>query len=411
MCVLKPVKIWEKYMRNDPHVKIQYAAKHASSSNGWKKWQGIFYGIDQTNYINKLRVDEKLKEHLISSPEMRKLFMRLLTELENTYKEIAKYETAFEYYRFGLSGIELLQQAEEIKQLLRKDEIGEVEEILAKQNVFSKNYNATLDREVFIAMVDSYFRNVDPAFHPDIFNKYKKGNVLDVTHWANEVYFSSVLTSYEKLENVIKNSIVSESILDSDPVIEIINSVSINFNQNLWNPISELSGKIDSINRIYTDILLQILPEKKLYPDANQTLRISYGKKEGYHFEDSSHSKYTYFEDIFEKEKSGHPDYQVPEKLKDLFSKKDYGEYGVNGLLTVCFITSAHTSSGNSGSPVFNSQGELIGLNFDRNWQGTMSDIVYDPSTCRNIVVDSRYILFIIDKYDDFANSVPPIPR
>ena len=398
------LKIWENHMKNDPLINIQYATKYASLSNGWKKWQGAFVGINQTNCISKLRVDEEIRKNLINYPETKEQYMRLLSEFEDYYRKIAKYETAFEHYRRGIMGVEILEQAEFIKQLLTKKPIIDVEEFLNKQKEFYKDYNAKVDKDVFATLVASYFHNVDSLFHPEIFTKYKKNNDFDVISLVNDIYLSSVLTSYEKLEKAMKDSLIRESIPETDPAIEIINSLSNNYNENLWPQISSLSEKIDSINRIYTGILCQILPEKKLYPDANQTLRISYGKKEGYLFEDTSYPKYTYFDGVFEKTTTRHPDYQIPEKLKDLHSKKDYGEYGVNGVLPVCFITSAHTSSGNSGSPVFNSRGELIGLNFDRNWQGTMSDIVYDPSTCRNIVVDSRYILFIIDKYAEAKN-------
>jgi len=137
-----------------------------------------------------------------------------------------------------------------------------------------------------------------------------------------------------------------------------------------------------------------------LYPDANFTMRLTYGKVDGYQPEDGvQYQYYTTLSGVMEKGTEGFEDYTIPDRLRDLYKAKDYGRYGANGTMPVCFIASNHTSGGNSGSPVLDADGRLIGINFDRNWEGTMSDVYYDPALCRNISVDIRYVLFLIDKF------------
>jgi len=157
----------------------------------------------------------------------------------------------------------------------------------------------------------------------------------------------------------------------------------------------------DSLQRIYMKGLMDFQPDKRFYPDANFTLRVTYGKVKGFHPRDAvTYKHFTSLEGIMEKEDPNIYDYVVEDRLKELYENKDYGRYAdKDGSMHVCFIATNHTSGGNSGSPLLNDMGELIGINFDRCWEGTMSDIVYDPEQCRNISIDIRYCLFIIDKF------------
>ena len=398
------LKIWDKYMKENSQINIQYAAKYASLSNAWKKWKGTMSGIMQTDYIKKLRIEEnRIAEKMLTSEKDK--YIKLLSEIEEGYKNILNYETAFECLIRGLMGIEILQQAETMMPILsKKISESDIEKIINQQELFYKDYNNQIDMDVFIAMVDLYFRLVPSEFHPDIFNKYKTEDKLNVVSWAGDVFSNSVLTSHEKINNAFRDSLIRENILDKDPAFLIIKSINDSYNKKVWTTIGAIAERIDSLQRIYTKMLCEIIPSQKLYPDANHTMRISYGKKEGYDESNTSFQKYTYLDGVIEKTNSGLPEYQISDRLISLYSNKDFGEYAQNGFLPVCFITSAHTTSGNSGSPVFNSRGELIGLNFDRNMDGTMSDIVYDSLKCRNIVVDVRYILFVIDKYAEAKN-------
>jgi hypothetical protein len=171
--------------------------------------------------------------------------------------------------------------------------------------------------------------------------------------------------------------------------------------------LNEIQGRINKLQRTYMQAQMEVMKERKFYPDANSTLRVTYGNVKGYHARDAvKYDYYTYLDGVMEKYKPGDYEFDVPEKMKTLYNNKDYGPYGSNGKMPVCFIAANHTTGGNSGSPALDAWGNLVGLNFDRVWEGTMSDINYDPNICRNIMVDIRYILFIIDKFAGAGNLV-----
>ena len=171
--------------------------------------------------------------------------------------------------------------------------------------------------------------------------------------------------------------------------------------------LNELQSNINQWQRSYMKAQLEVFPEKKFYPDANGTLRVTYGNVKPYQPRNGvSYHYYTYMEGIMEKYKPGDYEFDVPQKLIDLYKTKDFGRYGVNGKQPVCFIAANHTTGGNSGSPALDANGNLVGLNFDRVWEGTMSDLNYDASICRNIMVDIRYILFIVDKFAGATNLI-----
>ncbi len=172
------------------------------------------------------------------------------------------------------------------------------------------------------------------------------------------------------------------------------------YQQSVQSPSANIQNTINKLQREYMQAQMEVMKEKVFYPDANSTLRVTFGNVKGYTARDAVHySYYTDLDGIMEKYKPGDYEFDVPEKLRSLHAAKDYGIYGKNGIMPVCFIATNHTTGGNSGSPALDAYGNLIGLNFDRVWEGTMSDINYDPSICRNIMVDIRYVLFIVDKY------------
>ena len=188
--------------------------------------------------------------------------------------------------------------------------------------------------------------------------------------------------------------------ISNDPFFILAKSIYLNFQQNIQPLYAEYNDELDSLQRIYINALREMLPAKKFYPDANLTLRLGYGKIADYKPRDAV--DYTYFttlDGVVQKEDSTINDYKVSPKLKELYYKKDFGKYSSDGKMHIAFIATNHTTGGNSGSPVFNAEGQLIGINFDRVWEGTMSDIMFDPNECRNITLDIRYVLFIIDKF------------
>jgi hypothetical protein len=193
----------------------------------------------------------------------------------------------------------------------------------------------------------------------------------------------------------------------SDNAIILYNDILRTYQSQIQGKLNEVQARINKLQRTYMQAQMDVFKEKKFYPDANSTLRITYGNVKGYEARDAvAYDFYTYLDGVMEKYKPGDYEFDVPQKLRDLYQKKDYGPYAIGGKLPVCFIAANHTTGGNSGSPALDAYGRLIGLNFDRVWEGTMSDINYDPSICRNIMVDIRYVLFIIDKFAEAKHLI-----
>jgi hypothetical protein len=192
-----------------------------------------------------------------------------------------------------------------------------------------------------------------------------------------------------------------------DDVNRLLADINSTYNTNTGSGIGGLQNTINLLQRKYMQAQMDVFSEKKFYPDANSTLRVTYGQVKGYEPRDGvEYDHYTYLDGVMEKYKPGDYEFDVSQKLRDLYKAKDYGQYGSKGKMPVCFIATNHTTGGNSGSPVLDAYGNLIGLNFDRVWEGTMSDLSYDPSICRNIMVDIRYVLFIVDKYAGATNLI-----
>jgi hypothetical protein len=219
---------------------------------------------------------------------------------------------------------------------------------------------------------------------------------------ADYLYSNSWFLKPEKLTELL-NSSSDEKIKDfeSDMFYRVAQSIKLNYYAQLLPVMKELESEINEQQKTYLQLMMNYLKEKNFYPDANSTLRIAFGKVKKYEPRDGV--RYDYFttsKGILEKQNNNNPDYYVDDTLRTLFEKKDFGRYAdKDGELHIAFIASNHTTGGNSGSPVFNANGELIGTNFDRCWEGTMSDIMYHPDICRNIILDVRYTLFLLDKY------------
>ncbi|MDR1369881.1 MAG: S46 family peptidase [Dysgonamonadaceae bacterium] len=400
------LNIWTAYMKTDPQIQLQYATKYASESNAYQRLKGIISGVKQADGINKKRREEKLfMQKVASSSIWNKQYGHLMENFKTDYSEISKYLNAYQILHGGLHFIELFQHADKVNKyvnsITEQTTDSEIEQFLKQQENFYMNFNAGMDREIFVKMTAFLYQYVSPEFYPDFYIRSDK----NIENMANELYNgTSALLSYENLCKWIRSK-NQQNISDNDPVIYWVKNVNRIHDEKVWKSLFPISNRIDSLYRVYAEAALQVFPEKKRYPDANRTLRVSYGKIEGYSVNDTTYySPYTDIDGLIVKAETGNEDYRIPFELKELYYLKDYGIYQSGNTLPTCFITTAHTSSGNSGSPVFNSKGELIGLNFDRNWEGTMSDVLYDPAICRNIVVDTRYILFVIDKYAKAEN-------
>jgi hypothetical protein len=268
--------------------------------------------------------------------------------------------------------------------------------------------NTTVDKELFEKLMAMYLKNMQPNFiAPALSSFFEKMN-NDAKKVTDSIFSASFLddsASVKALFTMQPQEAVTK--LKADAAIQLIADMQNNYADQVASQLNPLQNTINSLQRQYMKAQMEVFKEKNFYPDANSTLRVTYGKVKGYEPKDAlNYGYYTYMEGIMQKYVPGDYEFDVPEKLVDLYNKKDFGQYGTKGRQTVCFIATNHTTGGNSGSPALDAYGNLIGLNFDRVWEGTMSDINYDSRICRNIMVDIRYVAFIIDKFAGAKNIV-----
>jgi len=413
----KGLDIMKADMNADPEVRIKYSAKVANMANGWKKWIGENRGLQRLDAINvKQQQEAKFTEWVNQSTERKAEYGNILPEYKKIYKELTPYERTQTYLFETLLGEELVRFSGKFRQLTNLNKESKQEDIdKAKESLksaaekFYKDYNLATDKKVFAAFVNFYYSDVATENHPEILKliatKYK-GNIDAFTDY---VYSKSMFPHSEKLYAFIDEYSVSKNKkLEKDPVYMLFSQSVDIYYKNIKPVVSKIDYQLKDLNRLYMKGLMESQPNKVFFPDANSTFRIAYGKVDDYIPRDAVEYYYqTSLKGIMEKDNPDIYDYDVPDKLKELYKNKDFGKYAdAKGFMPVCFTASNHTTGGNSGSPVLNGNGQLIGINFDRNWEGTMSDIMYDPDMCRNITLDIRYVLFIVDKFAGASHLV-----
>lgn len=406
----KALKVADGFMRKDNAIKIQYASKYAGIANYWKKWIGETQGLKKSNAIAIKKESEKIFQTKVAKAGKEKEYGSLLSDFEKNYTEIAPYALARDYFQeVVLRNTELLSVAFRLYQLEQVyNANGEQSFTDRKNNLvnglsgFYKNFNANLDQNVFEQLIDLYTKKSPKEFlPPSIVN-------VDATKLASEIYSNSKLKSYADLKTLLTGDTKTVlANLNNDKAFQLVKELADVYSKDIAPKYDEINLKISALQRTYMKAQLELNKDSRIFPDANSTLRVTYGKVKGYEPKDATiYTPITYLEGVMEKYVPGDYEFDMPSKLIDLYNAKDYGVYAENGKMPVNFIGTNHTTGGNSGSPAIDANGNLIGLNFDRVWEGTMSDIYYDPSICRNIMVDVRYILFIMDKYAGAQNLI-----
>ncbi len=400
----KVLDIYNKYQEQDPKVRIQYASKHAGIGNGWKKWMGVTEGINLFRGVQKKRAFEKDFQKWVMESRSRYMYIDLLKNFERNYNEIEPYELAYTYMTEAGLRIELVSFAgsfvrlSEVTKDTPQDEIDRMlHQLKASSATFFKDYYEPIDREVAATLLADYLEAQPSNFRPSFLNDIK-----DVPEYVDRLFTASMFTNPLKVNALLDGFKVKDAKkLANDPAMKIHRSLMAFYLDKVYDTIKTVAQDNARMQRVYMKGQMEMQPEKRFYPDANFTLRVTYGKVEGFKPQDGKNYRYfTTLEGIMQKENPEIYDYVVEPRLKELYNKKDYGRYAdKDGFMHVAFTASVHTTGGNSGSPILNAEGQLIGLNFDRCWEGTMSDLIYDPEICRNISVDIRYVLFIIDKF------------
>jgi hypothetical protein len=403
------LKIMDKYMRKDESTKIKYAAKYATIANYWKKWIGESLGLKQTNAIQKkLEYEAEFQKRLEAGSQ----YINLLADLNKMYADIDQYALANDYYsEILLRNVDLTSHMSALRRLVNTYENNEeaaYKDMLVMIKSYSKDFyndfDSDIDQEKLGALMDLFAGNVDKKFIPEMLHRESLGMSKEESYsqMVKDLYLQSSFTNEKDALSILDLSPEKAvSAIKSDPFYALTTEWSIFYSKEISTPYNSIRKEIDLKLSLYTKAQMEVFKEKRFYPDANSTMRVTYGKVNGYEPKDAvKYGPVTYLDGAIAKYIPGDYEFDLQPRMLELYKAKDYGPYvDKNGKLPVCFIGSNHTTGGNSGSPAIDAYGNLIGLNFDRVWEGTMSDINYDASICRNIMVDARYILWVIDKY------------
>ena len=391
--------IMNKYQAQSQKVRIQYSSKNANVSNAWKKWQGEVKGIKKMKTVQTKQEFEKAFDRWAQGGE----FDGVIDRIAGIYKELEPYQFATDYYSETVRTVEIANFAMSIARLfVQEDSTMTFDSAKAAglAEAFYKDWYLPIDKESFVAVMNEYDKNVPADFKPEYY-KERLASYGSVDAWAEDIFTGSIFTDPDKVAALTAGD---KDFVMADPATEFFNEFLKWYAADIQPVTTRLNQELQLAYRDYMRGQMvycrtQRVP-KAFYPDANLTLRVAYGHIKGYSPADGVYyTPSSTIKGIMEKDNPDIFDYNIPQRLRDIYATKDYGRWAdASGEVPVCFIATNHTTGGNSGSPVINADGDLIGLNFDRVWEGTMSDIVFDPEICRNIALDVRYVLFTIDK-------------
>ena len=403
------LKTLDEKMRVDNATRIKYASKYARISNAWKKWQGEIEGLKKSNAVGK---KQQYEQSLISKNPAIKTTIDGLNKL---YNEQAPYALNRAYYSELTRNAETLALASLFGSYVEAVENGtssqkSLDQLKSRLSEIYKDYESGLDAKVTAKVVALYANKTPQQFLPAGFENYKdvNQNISTIENWAkNSVVMGSGkvngATVYSDINKVFADQNALVQALKKDPVVQLYASIKGTYVKTTHEKVTSLQTEIDALQKQFMAQQMETDKDRKFFPDANSTLRVTYGKVKGSNPRDAvTYGYQTHLAGVMEKYIPGDYEFDLPKKLINIYNTKDYGIYkDKSGDVPVNFTATNHTTGGNSGSPALDAYGNLIGLNFDRQWEGTMSDINYDPKLCRNIMVDTKYILFVIDKYAD----------
>ena len=412
------MEIMQEAINRSRAVRLMYTSRLASVENAKKKWEGEILGIKQCGVI---QMKKDFEQKFIKKASSNATYAKLPQQFNNLYQRVGKNLRADSYFTEAIYTLPFFDLARTMAKLESDCKADNPQEIINNVNATRTKLlsalasrDSTLERNLFCRMIKIYADSCPdytPFWFKELYFDQFGGNAERFTEYF---YNNSIITDTTKLKTVINKYIAAAKTgkraektfvelnnqLISDPAAKFVDTFINMYFSKISGDVNYFDFTSDNLNKLYQKALLETMPESIPYPDANFTLRFTYGKNERMTPRDGIEYKpFTTLDGVIAKDNPDIYDYHVPEKLKQLHAQKDYGQYAdKDGTLHVCFIASNHTTGGNSGSPVINADGNLIGINFDRNWEGTMSDIHYSRDLCRNISVDIRYVLFLIDK-------------
>lgn len=407
----KSLSVIDAGMRSSDAIRIKYASKQARIANAWKKWIGQVDGLKTVDAVQiKLDREAAFRTKAASRKEWSEKYGSIVDDLNSLTSKYADTEFA---YAMGIEylyvGPELFKRAAAVDKFL-----GELADMKTKEEIdaaiekqrqgaksFFKDYEESIDKQIFILLTEEYLSQIGTKA-PGIFQG------KSVSEMADQIYSKSVLTNADRFDAFL-NKVSSKSLekLEKKDMGFMIWRETMDAFLADANVMAVFEDQRDELLKTYVAGKMEMFPDAKHWPDANSTLRITYGKLEGSAPHDGmQYTEHTTIDGIIAKNNTGNADYELLPRMRELAARKEYGRYAQDGELWVCFTGSNHTTGGNSGSPVIDGEGNLMGLNFDRTWESTMSDFMFDASRCRNITVDIRYVMWVMDVYSGARHLV-----
>jgi hypothetical protein len=408
---------WRKHMDADQAVRIQYDAKYAQLANAWKLFLGQIRGLKRLNVVGqKQDIEATFTEWLNSSPERKEKYGDVLQNLEESYAIMTDEFPMLAYTALAANSPEILGYAGQYGQLLGLLE-EKTEQVIIDETIQQlrdgmadhfKNYYAPADMDAFAALMEVYYTNVPPDSQPEYFLELVDDMDYDFAALSEYIFNNSMFENEAEINAFLDKP--KAKTLAKDPAMKLANAFSDVMGQ-VMGQYREANAAIGEYDRLFVAGLREMQPDKVFYPDANSTMRMTYGSVEDYVAADAVYyDYYTTLAGVMEKEDPSSHEFIVEAELKELYMNKDFGPYGVmedgKEKLIVCFLTTNDITGGNSGSPVINGNGELIGIAFDGNWEAMSGDIAFEPELQRTINVDIRYVLFVIDKLAGAQNLI-----
>ena len=411
------LKAWKEEMNQSDSVRLLMSSQYAKISNYWK------YFIGQTEQLKHLKVleekqetEKKFAEWSKSKPE----YANILSNFENAYKDYSNYALHAIYMREGVTGSTLIAYAASFAALekvmstpiVNADDLKKAtEELKANEEKFYRSFNIRSEEIILARLTQMFYENIPAGQHPayltELVKKYKgKTNAETFQNISKNIFAKSFLVTKDKTSAFLDKPSLKK--LQADPAFAYFKAFAENFNQHIKPHVDAFNAINTAEGKKYMKALMEMESDKNFYPDANSTMRLSYGNVKSYHPKDGvDYNYYTTLSGVMEKEDPKSFEFRVPKKLKELYLAKDFGQYAnANGDITVAFISNNDITGGNSGSPVMNGNGELMGIAFDGNWEAMSGDIYFDQKYKRTISVDIRYVLFLIDRFGGAQNLI-----
>jgi hypothetical protein len=396
-------------MRKNDTIRLMYANRYAGVANYHKKWGGEMLGLQKSNAVEKKQQFEKGFLKLVAADANKtEKYSNLFLQFKKTYQDYAPLSKQYDYYTECLMGIDAIRMISWYPTLfaeLKKKQEGKENKYEAKLKELPaipfKNFNKETDRKLCVAMLEMYAKEIDKSLRPYLLDSLLTAYKNNIPALTDFLYNNSSYVDNVKAKQMFSDFEKNYQLYERDPFYLLAKAITQHYQRAVTPQVNYYELQINDLQKEYMKGLRENIKDKKFYPDANGTLRVAFGKVADYKPRDGvEYLPYTTIDGMVEKNKTGLADFYVKPRLLELYEKKDFGPYtDKNGKLRIAFTGSNHTTGGNSGSPVINAKGELIGTNFDRNWEGTMSDVMYNGAFCRNIVLDVRFTLWVIDKY------------